>query len=230
MPSFSLPTSDSSTRPLKIMSAMSATAAMVVPGLKLLALMTELPSLTGTVSTMPSTVDSTWVDSAVPFPCPPPPRAPAAPGMRAALLLLDRQLVVRAQLVQLAQRRRALAPSVSARSSSRLARSTSSLAERSRSSASFRLTTSGITCTSPMMSPFFTRWPGSTDSLRRMPEMRGLISISLRGWIVPAATNFLMMSAIDRLLGLDAHRLGPRLLPQEPQASRRTRPTMHERR
>ena len=117
-------------------------------------------------------------------------------------------------------------PSFSARSSSRLARSTASVAERSRSSASFRLTTSGITCTTPRMSPFFTRCPGNTDSVRRMPEMRGLISISLRGSMVPEATTFLTMSAMTGVLGLDADRFGPRLVPQEPQGARRTRTTM----
>ena len=59
MPSFRPPTSDSSTRPWKIMSFMSAMAAMVVPSLKLFASMTLPPSLTGISSTIPSTVERT---------------------------------------------------------------------------------------------------------------------------------------------------------------------------
>ena len=59
MPSLTLPTSDSSTWPWKIMSLMSATTAMVVPGLKLLDSITENPTLTGTSMTMPSTVEVT---------------------------------------------------------------------------------------------------------------------------------------------------------------------------
>ncbi len=43
------------------MSDMSATEAMVVPSLKVLAWMTELPSLTGTSRIMPSMVERTWV-------------------------------------------------------------------------------------------------------------------------------------------------------------------------
>ena len=132
MPLRSLPTSDSSTRPLKIMSLMSATTATVVPGLKLLALMTELPSLTGTASTVPSTVDSTWVEAAAPRTLPAAPSRTSRTRASAPFSSSDRQLVVRAQLVQLAQgSRRRSAPSFSARSSSRLARSTASVAERS---------------------------------------------------------------------------------------------------
>ncbi len=61
IPVSSLPTSDSSTTPLKIMSFMSATAAMVVPSLKVLVSMTELPTSTGTSSTMPAMVERTRV-------------------------------------------------------------------------------------------------------------------------------------------------------------------------
>ena len=57
----SFPTSDSSTFPSKIMSPMSATVAIVVPSLKVLASMTELPSLTGTSSTVPAIVERTSV-------------------------------------------------------------------------------------------------------------------------------------------------------------------------
>ena len=56
-----LPTSDSSTLPLKISSLMSATVAIVVPSLKVLVSMTELPSSTGTSSTVPSMVARTSV-------------------------------------------------------------------------------------------------------------------------------------------------------------------------
>ncbi len=61
MPLRSLPTSVSSTLPWNCMLVMSATEAMVVPSLKVLAWMTELPSLTGTSRIMPSMVERTWV-------------------------------------------------------------------------------------------------------------------------------------------------------------------------
>ena len=61
MPSRSLPTSDSSTLPSKIISSMSAIVAMVVPSLKVLVSITESPSSTGTSSTMPEAVERTSV-------------------------------------------------------------------------------------------------------------------------------------------------------------------------
>jgi hypothetical protein len=61
MPVLSLPTSDSSTTPLKIMSSMLATEAMVVPSLKVLVSITELPTSTGTSSTVPPIVERTRV-------------------------------------------------------------------------------------------------------------------------------------------------------------------------
>ena len=61
MPGRILPTSDSSTLPSKIMSSMSAIEAIVVPSLKLFASMTELPTSTGTSSTMPAMVARTSV-------------------------------------------------------------------------------------------------------------------------------------------------------------------------
>ncbi|KAF5068063.1 hypothetical protein DSECCO2_246760 [anaerobic digester metagenome] len=61
MPSCSLPTSDSSTLPLKIISPISATVAMVVPSLKVLLSITELPTSTGTVSTIPAMVERIMV-------------------------------------------------------------------------------------------------------------------------------------------------------------------------
>ena len=61
MPSRTLPTSLSSNLPSKMRSFMSATLAMVVPSLKLLASITLLPSFTGTSSTMPLMVLRTRV-------------------------------------------------------------------------------------------------------------------------------------------------------------------------
>src|SRR5690554_1593880 len=52
-----LPTSVSSTLPLKIISPISATMATVVPSLKLLLLITELPSSMGTSNTIPEMVE-----------------------------------------------------------------------------------------------------------------------------------------------------------------------------
>jgi len=66
MPGRSFPTSDSSTFPLKIMSSMSATVAIVVPALKVLVSMTEWPTSTGTSSTMPEMVERTSVFEALP--------------------------------------------------------------------------------------------------------------------------------------------------------------------
>mgnify|MGYP000293769289 CR=1 FL=1 len=61
IPSWSLPTSVSSTFPRNIMSFMSATTAIVVPSLNVLDWMTELPTLTGMSSIMPSIVERIWV-------------------------------------------------------------------------------------------------------------------------------------------------------------------------
>ena len=61
IPSWSLPTSVSSTFPRNIMSFMSATTAIVVPSLNVLDWMTELPTLTGMSSIMPSNVERIWV-------------------------------------------------------------------------------------------------------------------------------------------------------------------------
>jgi len=57
MPSCSLPTSVSSTLPRKSMFDMSATEAMVVPSLNVLAWITEFPTLIGTSRIIPSIVD-----------------------------------------------------------------------------------------------------------------------------------------------------------------------------
>ncbi len=57
MPSWSLPTSVSSILPWNCILVMSATVATVVPSLKVLAWMTELPTLMGTSRTMPSMVE-----------------------------------------------------------------------------------------------------------------------------------------------------------------------------
>ena len=56
IPSRILPTSVSSNLPLKIMSCMLAMVAMVVPSLKVLELITELPTLTGMSRIMPEMV------------------------------------------------------------------------------------------------------------------------------------------------------------------------------
>ena len=61
MPVVSIPTSVSSTLPRKMRSDMSAITATVVPSLRVLAWITELPTCTGTSSTRPSTVARTMV-------------------------------------------------------------------------------------------------------------------------------------------------------------------------
>ena len=61
MPSRSLPTSVSSILPTKSRSCISATVAIVVPSLKVLVRMTELPTLTGTSKTVPAIVAFTMV-------------------------------------------------------------------------------------------------------------------------------------------------------------------------
>src|SRR5213075_1724448 len=63
MPSFTFPTSDSSTSPSKMRSFMSATAAMVVPSLKVFEGITDSPAFTGRSRIIPSTVDTTSVDA-----------------------------------------------------------------------------------------------------------------------------------------------------------------------
>ena len=63
MPCFSLPTSDSSTSPSKIMSFMSASVASVVPDWKVLVSRMNAPSLNGRSSTVPSMVAGIMFDT-----------------------------------------------------------------------------------------------------------------------------------------------------------------------
>ena len=62
VPSRNVPTSVSSTFPLKIRSFMSATVATVVPSFRVLAWMTELPTLTGMSRIKPEMVERMSVE------------------------------------------------------------------------------------------------------------------------------------------------------------------------
>ena len=63
MPCLSLPTSDSSTSPSKIMSLMSASVASEVPDWNVLDSRMNAPSLLGTSSTVPSMVAGIMLDT-----------------------------------------------------------------------------------------------------------------------------------------------------------------------
>ena len=84
MPSTSEPTSVSSMLPSKIRSFMSATVATVVPSFMVLAWMTELPTLTGTLRMRPVMVERTSVLDEVAFDCDTPSRITSRASCAAA--------------------------------------------------------------------------------------------------------------------------------------------------
>ena len=175
---------------------MLATVAIVVPSLKVLLMMTELPAFTGTSRISPSMVDRIRV------------------LLNEALFLVIPSLTISRLSLAVCNSSRACFTATSLFSYSSLLISLLSnsffmrvksvspclaliSASLTRLSAEFSCPSSGITFTLAITSPFFIFCPASLYTSSMMPEICGLIRISSRGSIVPVATVVFFRSVIS---------------------------------
>ena len=196
IPSCTRPTSVSSRFPRKMRSFMLATVAMVVPSLKVLLMITELPTLIGTSRINPVIVDRISV------------------LLNEALFLVMPSFTISRLSLAVCNSSRACftltSPfsyssslmSLSLNSFSIRAKSVSACralisARRTRLSAEFSVPSSGITFTLAITSPCLMLCPASLYTSEMMPEICGLMSTSSLGSTLPVATVVFSKSAIS---------------------------------